>query len=409
MSLAKKISQTNITKGVKVLTIRIDEDFVENNLIDLPFIYYYKTKEPITSITYNWMTSDGIPRAVEVRSSKYGIPTPYEYDVLLALFRIYIRQNNNKIVYIKDEADFEQIDNIVTFSYRELIKEMGYNSYSYKLKQRIERAIETLQDTNIYNTDLGGFYNPFTKEYVVDRKFTANILSEYETYNYITLKDDNGNILLDDMGNPMKKLDTNSIKDKCSVRLGKFFLANLYYGSGKISDKHLRLSLKNDIARKVYLILNKWRNNRSEMFLKFETLYHRIPLSDEKSDYYRKRRVLDALSELKKKGFIFEYETLRNGVNIVFNNDKKMIKQAKHNELLEKYNTYDEIINGLLTYKIDDNTINKYFQLHKIAYYQALLRFIDDRKDKIDNTTNYLFKGLIEEYKDIDKKYYNES
>ncbi len=397
-----------ISKGVKVISIKIDEDFIENNLIDLPFIYYYKSKEPITAITYNWTTSDGTNRAVEVRSSKYGIPTPYEYDVLLALFRLYIKQHNNKIICISEEdtSEFDALDNTVSFSYRELIKEMGYKSYSNVLKTKVEKAIETLCDTNIYNTARGGLYNPFTKEYITDSKFQVGILDGYKTYNYITLKDEHGNVVLDENGQPIMKLDKNSIKDKCAVRIDRFFLKNLYYGNGKISDKNLRLSLKNDVARKVYLILNKWRNNRSEMFLKFETLYHRIPLNNEKSDYYRKRRVMDSLEELKNKGFIADYEKRKEGVNIIFNQEEKRLIAPK-NDILSKYNSYEELLNGFKTHGIDDKSIAKYLKLHQIPYYQALLRLVEDKIDKIDNVKSYVLKGLIDEYENIDKKYYN--
>lgn len=409
MSITKQTSQI-LSKGVKVLTIKIDEDFVENNLIDLPFIYYYKSKEPITAITYKWTTSDGKNRAIEVRSSKYGIPTPYDYNVLLALFRIYIRQQGNKVVLIKDQdiVNFDELDNTVNFSFKELMEEMGYKSNSAPNKKKVEKAIETLVDTNIYNTSSGGLYNPFTKEYITDAKFQIGILDGYKTYNYVTATDENGNEIVDKNGEVKQKIDKKSVKDKCTIKIDKFFLKSLYYGNGKISDKNLRLSLKNDIARKIYLILNKWRNNRAEMFLKFETLYNRIPLNDTKDDYYRKRRVLEGLNELKETEYIIEYQKERDGVNIVFSNEKKLKIQEKFEGLLSKYNTYDEIVNQFFVYGIDDKTFNKCFQIHKIPYYQALLRFVEDRSDKIDNITSYIFKGLaIEEYKDIDSKYYN--
>ncbi len=403
MAVIKQTSKI-LAQGVKVLNIRVDEDFVENNLIDLPFIYYYKAKEPITAITYSWTTSDGKNRAIEVRSSKYGIPDSYCYDVLLALFRIYIKNKNNKIVLVKDEnsINFDSLEETtVEFTYKELQQEMGYKSFSKPNKIKIEKAIEMLCDTNIYNTTNGGLYNPFTKEYITDAKFQVGILDNYKAYSYVTITDENG---ID-----KQVLDKKSVKDKCSVRIDGFFLKNLFYGNGKISDKNLRLTLKNDIAKKIYLILNKWRNNRSEMFLKFETLYNRIPLNDTKNDYYRKRRVIEGLDELVKHEYIVDYEKVRDGVNIVFNGEKIKVnsKIDKISLLLDKYNEYEEIVNKIKEHGIDDLSFKVYFKMHKIPYYQALLRLIDDREDKIDNIKSYLLKGLTEEYKDIDKKYYN--
>jgi hypothetical protein len=277
---------------------------------------------------------------------------------------------------------------------------MGYKDYSVKLKNKVDESIERLCDTNIYNIG-GGIYNPLTKEYITDSKYQIGILSDYKTYNYITMEDENGN--------EVKKINKKSLKDKVSVKVDLFFLKNLLSGKGKISDRNLRLSLKLDISRRMYLILNKWRIGRSKFFLKFETLYARVPLTNDKSNYYRKRRLKDACEELKIKGYIYDYIVTKEGIEFIF---KEQIEQEqeillKCDKLLEKYNEYDEIISGLKNYGLTEEVIKKHFKLHQIPYIQALLRFMDDRIDTIDNPLNYIFKGLIEPYKNIDEKYYN--
>lgn len=398
-------SEINKNK-VKTMIVKVDEDYIENNLIDLPFIFYYKTSEPITAITYKWVGSDGRQRAVEVRSSKLGIPDPFCYDVLLALFRLYIKQNNNTIVSIKDEHDFNEIDNTVYFTYRELVRELGYKSFSKANKERVKKAIETLVDTNIYNTAFGGFYNPINKKYIMDAEFQVNILYKFANYSYIEKVDEEGNVLLDENGIPLKTIDKSKLKDKCSIKIDRFFIQNLYFGNAKISDKTLRLSLKNDIAKKVYLILNKWRNNRKSMYLKYETLYARIPLTPLKNEYYKKRRVLDALNELKDAGYIYDYEKIKEGVLIYFTEDG-LNKKNVDESLLARYNSYEEIIDKLSSHGITDETLKRHFKLHKIPYYQALLRYVDENEKRIDNVTAYVFKGLVIDYEGIDEKYFN--
>lgn len=379
----------------KTIRIKTDEEFIENNLIDLPFIYYYQSKKPPTSVKYEWISSDGIKKYIEVRSSKLGVPTPYDYDVLLALQRIYLSSYGDEIACTNSIKD--NVDTTVSFTYRELIQEMGYKSFSKYLKDKVDKSIERLCDTSIYNVG-GGLYNPLTKEYIKDFKFQVGILHNYTSYNYFIVEDENGiekNIL-----------DKDSLKNKVTVKIDSFFLKNLLCGKGKISNKTLRLSLKIDVARRLYLILNKWQNGRSDLFFKYETLYDRIPLTNEKSDYYRKRRLKESCQELKDKNFIYNFVFKNNGVEFIFDNMNNN-KIDDTNNLLNKYNKYEEIINKLKEYGIQDNELDRYFQLHRISYFQALLRYVEDKKDAIENIKNYIFKGLVVPYENIDQKYYN--
>lgn len=422
----KNFSVKKNENKIKTIVVKVDEDFIENNLIDLPFIYYYNSKNPITAITYSWETSDGRKRAIEVRGSKYGVPDPYCYDLLIALFRIYVRQNENRITIndTDDENDFENqdfdfnknINNRVNFSYRELAKEMGYKSFGKKTIEKMTRGIETLLDTNLYNTSQGGFYNPITKEYITDATFQLEILRGFRGYKYIDAVDIEGNLLLDAEGNPIKKIDMSSIKGRCSVEIHGFFIRNLLLGNGKISNKNIRLNVKGDIAKKLYLILNKWQNKRNAAFFKFETLYNRIPLTDDKSDYYRKKRLLSALDELVNIGFLESYIKNKEGVEVEFSNSNKAILKYDDKDILKdlliKYNKYSEIENGFKKYGVTQKTLDKHIDLSKIQYYQALLRMVDY---KVENKTlespsdakAYVLKGLLECYENIDKKFYN--
>lgn len=390
----------------KVMNIKLEEDYIENNIIDLPFIFYYKTKEPVTAITYSWTSSDFRKRAIEVRSSKLGVPDAFCYDVLLALFRLYIKQNGNRIIQIKTEEGLNEIDNTINFTYRELVREVGYKSFSKLNKDKVQKAIETLIDTTIYNK-AGGIYNPMSKEYIVDETFTINILYNFKNYTYIELRDENGNLVLDEEGLPVKTLNKASLKDKCSIKIDRFFIKNLFFGNAKLSSRELRLALKNEVAKKLYLILNKWQNNRNEMTLKYETLYNRIPLTDYKDDYYRKRRLKDALNELVSTNFLHRFEMRKSDVLIVFRKQDDQDKNNSPKYLLDKYNTYEEIMDAFAKHGISDKDIETHFKIHKMPYYQAVLRYIDHNLSRIENTTSYLFKGLVTDYADIGSEYYN--
>lgn len=421
----------------QTIVVKVDEDYIENNLIDLPFIYYYKPKKGnvISSITYNWESSEGKERALKVLGhAEYGVPNEYCYDVLLALFRLYIASNDNKISTIgkaikkiNDEVDISEkintlddisylddIDNTVYFTYRQLAREMGYKSYSKTIQEQLFKAIQILVQSKLWNTGQGGLYNPIKKEYIIDATFQIGILDGYSGYKYIPVTDENGEYVYKKNGEHKFKVDPNSISDKCSVKIDKFFIKNLFFGNAKLSSKSLRQKLKGGITKKVFLILNKWRNNRTEMYLKYETLYNRIPLTDEKSDYYRKKRLMSALNELLEVGFISNYEKSKEGVTLFFPKELYIENDSEIEEenLLEKYNEYEEVLNKLHHYGVTNQTLKKHFKMHKFNYYQALLRLVDDklRKKTLKNEAEakgYVLKGLIEPYSNIDEKYFN--
>jgi hypothetical protein len=49
-----------IAKKPKTIRIRTDESIIESNLSELPFVYYYKQKDPINILEYIWYDSKGI-------------------------------------------------------------------------------------------------------------------------------------------------------------------------------------------------------------------------------------------------------------------------------------------------------------------------------------------------------------
>ncbi|EKS4345154.1 hypothetical protein QB607_003158 [Clostridium botulinum] len=383
----KQEFSSNVTRQKQnIITISVDEEWIENNLIDMPFIYYYQNKSKekvVNAVKYTWKSNDGLERCIEVRSSIHGVPSPFEYEVLLALLRIHFRNNNDVVISNK------KISNKINFTFRELSKEMGFKGFGGKNKERLDKAIEVLCDTNIYNTAFGGLYDPVEKTYITDAKKVVGILGHYETYSYINTD-----------GNPI--LDRKSLKDKASVVIDEFFFNNICNGKGKISNKSLRLSLKNDLARRIYLIINKWRNNRNEMYITYKKLYERIPLDDSKTVSYRNRRIRSACQELKDKKYLKDYEANKEGIIFVFKNKNKDKKSPDTTQnLLLRYTTYTEVLKGLLKYGFTYEEVDKYLELDKIPMAQAILRYVDIHINNIDNPKFYIIGTLIKGNKDI--------
>ena len=167
---------------VKVLTIPVDKSFIEGNLIDIPFICYFRTKEPTTVVEFVWTDSKGIKRKIEVRGSgKWGVPDEYCFDVLTALFRIYQKQNQGiRFNYDKNKWG---MDKIIHFTFSELAREMGYKSFGKNNFEKIDTALEILNDTTIYNKSGACFFDAKTKKYFnTESKESIGIIKNYRSY-----------------------------------------------------------------------------------------------------------------------------------------------------------------------------------------------------------------------------------
>ena len=77
---------------IKVITIKSTHSIAESNLMVLPFVSVRNTKVGIFKREWE---SKGIKRGIEVKGSvNLGVPTIKDLDVLLALFRIMVVNNN---------------------------------------------------------------------------------------------------------------------------------------------------------------------------------------------------------------------------------------------------------------------------------------------------------------------------
>jgi len=325
---------------VKILRIPVDKSILEGNLMELPFISYFKTKEPLTVVEYFWVDSKGTERKIEVRGSKWGVPNEYCFDVLTALFRLHIKQN--KSVEFNIDENRWNMNKTIHFSLTELAKEMGYKSFGKNVFDKLDIALETLNDTTIYNKANGAFLDTKSNTYLTtEAKESIGIIRNYKSYRYSKLKEGD------------KRINYRNIKDFTSVTIDDFIYESLCNSYFKIFNYEQFQKLDMGIAKKIFLLLNKWRSERHKVFLKWETLYQRIPListnkEEEKPDKYKKRRIRDACKKLIEVGFVEKVHENTIGVEFIFDDKaKNELAITVDDEELRQYDTLSGILNAL--------------------------------------------------------------
>lgn len=325
---------------VKILRIPVDKSILEGNLMELPFITYFKSKEPLTVVEYFWVDSKGVEKKIEVRGSKWGVPNEYCFDVLTALFRLHIRQN--KSVEFNIDENRWNMNKTIHFSLTELAKEMGYKSFGKNVFDKLDISLETLNDTTIYNKANGAFLDVKSNTYLsAEAKESIGIIRNYKSYRYSKLQEG------------AKRINYRDIKDYTSVMIDDFIYESLCNSYFKIFNYEQFSKLEMGIAKKMFLLLNKWRAERKKVFLKWETLYQRIPListnkDDEKPDKYKKRRIRDACKKLIEIGFIKEVHENTIGIEFIFNDGvEHEIAMTSDNSELVQYDTVSGILNAL--------------------------------------------------------------
>lgn len=304
---------------VKPVVIRVNESMMEGTLIEIPFCTFYKPKagDPPTAIKYVW-TQGGQEQSIDVRGSAiYGLPDEFAFDVLTALFRIYAQDNPN--IEFDMENKCWKMNQKINFTFKQLAQEMGYKSFGGNLLERLDGAIQCLNDSTIYfqrsckafkdiemmpsvknATDEGYIYDE------MEETKSIRILKGYRSYKYRKLKEN------------AKRIDYTLIKDRTYVYIDDYFFESLCKSYFKVFDYEQYGLLRMGIAKRMFLLLNKWRNKKRTVFLKWETLYGRIPLTDEKSESYRRRRIRDACEQLVSVDYIESYDSNQSGVKFMF-------------------------------------------------------------------------------------------
>lgn len=376
------------TEEIKVIKLKSYEGINETNLMTIPFVSFKKSKVP--KIERTWVRSNGEEVGITVKgSSDYGCPTVAELDILLALFRIMMKDKDNQYEYNKTNNHIE-FNRKINFTYNELAKELNYADLNGKIKEKLERSIKILNETTIYSNF--AIRDIQQGEYISDFKGeqSCRILGSYKSYSMSTRKKQG-----------KKFADHREIREETSVEIDKFFFNNMCNNYFKIYDFKKYISLTQSIAKKLFLILSQWSHG-NEKYITYKVLYSYIGLdvnTKTEQNYYN-RRIKDSVKELRDINFIndFEIKTMQ-GINFIFN--KPRLDKAKYKD---RYLTFDDIYMRLRELGFDLDDVNKYVRLDNESYIAGLLRYIDDKVNKGHNIADlkaYVEQGLKYENYDV--------
>lgn len=379
MDNSNKVSNKEELNCGKVINIKDSHSFNESNLMTLPFISLKRGKE--YELNRKWVRGNTEVALKIIGSSRFGCPTIYEMDVLMALFKIQLKNMDNKIV-ISSDNKVENMGNTINFTYRELAKEMGFKNFGSGVKDRLEKSVRCLVETTVYSEQ--AIRNQVKGDYVsnFEGEESFRIISKYKRYSSKIRKLDGE-----------KLLGAEAIRESQSVTIDKFFFNNLVSNYFKIYDYEKYKCLKSSVAKKLLLILTQWSHG-NEKSIKLDTLYEQLGIVDEvkKNKKYWDKRIREALDELLDIKFIGEYSfKVGDKIVIVFNSELKI-----KNKNLDKYKTHNEIIGRLREIGIQYDEMSEYCRLDTMGYIASLLRYVDykDKKGLLEDIEKFTRKGL---------------
>lgn len=370
----------NSTEVIKLKEITLSEHqgINESNLMTLPFVSMKRKPEKV--IERKWARGGQEVGIKVLGSAEYGCPTMYDLDVLLALFRIMMKNVDNK--YLLTENNSVTLPNEkIHFTFRQLAREMGLKSFGQITKDRLVKSIRVLTESTIYSK--------FSIRDCVEGKFvlhngveSCRIITKSSSYSVKEMK-----------FNGKKLASPKEILDKQYVIIDEFFYKNMCSNYFKVYDRDKYLKLKSNIAKKLFLILTQWSKGY-EKYVTMQVLYDYIGLEIEtKQDkFYYNRELKKALKQLQEVGFIDEFEFLVNdGVKFLFSR-KGLARKYGHS----KYTKSEEVVARLREFGVDYNYITTYCTAETIDYVAALLRYTDDKISlgQVNDTFRFIMKGL---------------
>lgn len=374
----------------KIITIKSSEALIEGNFFDIPIFFTSRKKKPTKTgyetleIAYEWTDSKGSHRGLKIEAPpSCGLPAELEYDVLMGLFKIYSAQNQ-QLSFLDGKLEMSPR---IEFTTSMLLKNMGWKSKGSNATKIIDRALTTLTKTSITNVHSGGLYDIESEDYIECEKTVFHILDRYKHTTRSTLT----------------RKETGYKDSVLMVEFNKFFFENMCNSFFKIINYNNYLELKSIVSKRLYMILEKWRNGRNEAFFKYITLSERIPLTHPKQSY-KNKKIRDALDELKSIGVIMDYITKRSGVNIIFKDKKKTYIE---NRKLSMYSKLSEIMKRFGELSLSEVDVDFMFENIEIEDIRALLRYVDDwQKDNDMESVLGIIPRYIDEPFEIEKQYY---
>ena len=370
MSKKKETNTGVVCKGVaKVFKYNAGIDaVVDGNSVQMAFVKEYKGERK-TLMEYTWSNKDKngnlIQRGIKVSGhGEYGVPTLKEYDVYVALQRIFINKKtqNGMCTLLPDNYDDDYLT--IEFSISELAKEMGYSVPSSKTRDNLKKSIDTLLATTIYSIYNGGIYDIKEKKYVTNSSYGFHLLESMAS-----LDIDNGA----------------DISNYTKLRLSKFTYEQIVNDYKLFYDKSKYNKTKNLLAKKIYHLALQWKGDSKFSFCNIDTLVERLPMVNCEPKY-RKREIKNALKNLNDNGIVkIKYDDQKpNKVYFIFDDDNNI-------EIKKKYGTFKEIEQKYKDLGFTENEIDEYLNIEKIRYIQALLRYMDNKKN-IKNAKKYFVR-----------------
>lgn len=375
----------------KRIKISSKNAIIEGNLAEMPLICFSKENIKANIITHHIGDSKNNIGKVEIRgSAKHGLPKEFDFDVLLALLRLFAKQK--EMIYnqmVENDKDISNEDATLYFTLNELAKEMQKSTGGKNLK-RLQVAIETLKDTTIH----GSFYDKYKGKHVAKVKRGISVIDDYQLYE---MEDKKG-------------CGWRDIKEQTYVTFNKFYVRSIHntYFKYYNYDQYLQLG-RSGIAKKLYLLLCKWRNNRPNIKVEYEKLFLKIPLDINKDHKYNKKLLKNACEKLKKSGILYDYKLSKDKAEFYFTSgkgpDKKLIA------LKSQFNTFEQIQKWFMDQGFTQEEFMSYMNtiMYKIEYVKALIRYTEDMKSQnaINNPKAFVHKGMHLPYYEIDESYYN--
>ncbi|MGL5647856.1 MAG: hypothetical protein ACRDDY_08390 [Clostridium sp.] len=381
-SSVDKSVDNDIEKQISFFKVKQEYGFNETNLMTLPFISLKRAKE--MELTRSWFKSNNEEVTLKVvGGSRHGVPQMAELDVLLALFRIHLK--NNRFLFEKNNDNGKvTIPARINFTFSKLAEELGYKTYGGFLKAKLEKSIQKLNETTIYtkfaiyNAEEGEFVSSFKGEK------SCRILKSYATYEKDIYKREHKGELL----SPYE------IQDYQYVEIDDFFLNNMCNGYYKVYDYEKYKGLAMSISKRILLILSTWSRSSSK-FITYQVLCDYIGLDyiDKKQQYYANSQIKKAMKELVDIGYIDDFEEEKNrGINIIFNRKKLNTSTFKN-----LYNTESEIFDGLREYSLDIRDVGYILNNFDDKYVAAVLRCLKHKCSKGEiknNISNYVMSAF---------------
>lgn len=359
-------NNTVVSKGVaKVFRYNAGIDaVVDGNTVQMAFLRDYKGEKQ-TMMEYTWFTKENgglVKRGLSVSGhGEHGVPTLKEYEVYVALQRIFINKKTENGMCKLESEGYDDDYLSINFTINELAREMGYSTPSSVTRSNLKKSIDVLLATTIFSIHEGGIYDIRNKKYVTNTKVGIHLIES------------------------MQSMDINDEINYTQIKLSRFTYEQilndykLFYDLGKYNKT------KNSMAKKIYHLALQWKGENNFSYANINTLVERIPMVDIEPKY-KKRDIKKALKELNDKEIVkIKYDD--------DNPDKVYFIFKGENKEAKKYKTYKDIQQRYYDMGFDMFETEKYLDIQDIRYIQALLRYVDSKKS-VDNIKKYFLKCL---------------